>query len=90
MALTRHLNSFASTTRRMSAGRPFQAWIGRCGTDRRVASSRHLRVWSTELRDARVSRSLTSERYLTSDLSFFPARLLWLPVGGSADSLSPQ
>ena len=75
MALTRPLNSFASTTPRISAGRPFQAWIGRCGTDRRVASSRHLRVWSTELRDA-------SERF--NIRSSFP----WRPP--LAETLDPR
>ena len=38
------LNPFLPTTCLSSAGRLFQAWIGRSGTDRRVDSSLHRRV----------------------------------------------
>ena len=67
-ALRRLLNAPALPICLSSLGRPFHVWMGRTGTVRRVASSLHRRVFSTESEDARVVRSDTSARYSMREL----------------------
>ena len=67
-ALRRLLNAPELPICLSSLGRPFHVWMWRTGTVRRVASSLHRRVFSTESEDARVVRSDTSARYSMRDL----------------------